>query len=124
MSLTDEQMLVHLAKVAQQRFKLTVWQWKPGPCAGHAPGSLHYQCFPHTNVGRAFDAYAPMNPLGLLRMARYARWLRKAHKARLTEGIFNGRFTRLSVKHGRDVAPSFWGTATWRAHTNHVHVGI
>lgn len=123
MSLTDEQMLKHLAEVARSRFKLNVWQWKPGAVgSGHAKGSLHNLTF-HDGVGRAFDAYGT-GVVGRLRMARYARWLKRAHKARLTEGIFNGRWTHLSVKHGKTVAPSYWGASTWAEHDGHVHVAI
>lgn len=123
MSLSDEQLLKHLAYVARVRFKLTVWQWKPGPCGTHARNSLHYLTFPGTDVGRAFDAYG-VGAIGRLRMARYARWLRKAHRARLTETIYNGCFTKVSIAHGTNVSPSYWGATTWREHNNHVHVGI
>jgi hypothetical protein len=118
--MTGEELLVHVAHVAAHRFGLVVWQWLPGPCSGHAPDSLHYQRFraaPHR--GRAFDAYRSS-----LRQARYARWLRRTHKHRLTECIYNGRFTKVSIHQGHDVPPSFWGSATWTAHRNHVHVGI
>src|SRR5690242_3343921 len=118
--MTDEQMLRHLAAEARRR-GLTVWQWLPGHVGTHAANSLHNQTYPGTKVGRAFDAYG-----SYLRMARYARWLRKFHRRRLTEGIFNGRvpISRLSVKSGGNVRPSFWGVETWREHKNHVHVGI
>ncbi len=116
---TDEELLRHLAYVARHKFSLTVWQWKPGHVGQHAPGSLHYLTFPHSSTGRAFDAYGtPHN------MARYARWLRRWHRRRLTEAIFNGRYTRLSIKGGVTVAPWFWGATTWAEHNNHVHVGI
>jgi hypothetical protein len=117
--LTDEQLLKHLAYVARHRFGLTVWQWKPGAVGTHAPGSLHYLTFAGSNIGRAFDAYGRF-----LRMARFARWVRKAHGDRLTEGIYNGRFTKLSIKRGRYLNPVYWGAVTWAEHRNHVHIGI
>lgn len=122
--LTDEQLLRHLAYQARHRFKLTVWQWLPGHVSGHAPGSLHYLTFPGSRTGRAFDAYAPMTWRGRWRMARYARWLRRRHRSRLTEGIYNGAHTKLSVGHGRNVGSYYWGAQTWAAHRNHVHCGI
>jgi hypothetical protein len=122
--LSDKELLIHLAHVAEHRFGLTVWQWLPGPCHGHAPGSLHYQTFPASRVGRAFDACAPMTWRGRRRMARYARWVKRTHGSRLTEGIYNGAYTKLSIKRGHTYSPSIWGAQTWAAHRNHVHVGI
>jgi hypothetical protein len=117
--MTDEQLLKHIARVAHDRFHLTVWQWLPGHVGTHAPGSLHRQTYPGTNVGRAFDAYG-----SFLQMARFARWVRKAHRARMTEVIYNGRFTNVSIKRGHDVPASFWGATTWAEHNNHTHIGI
>ncbi|MGZ6587117.1 MAG: hypothetical protein ACXVHX_22740 [Solirubrobacteraceae bacterium] len=117
--LSDERLLIHIAYVARTRFRLNVWQWLPGHVGAHAPGSLHGQRFPGSNVGRAFDAYSYA-----IRMARFARWVRRAHGHRMTEVIYNGRFTKVSIKHGQTVSPSFWGAETWAEHRNHVHIGI
>lgn len=117
--MTDEQLMKHIVRVARTKYRLHVWQWLPQHVGGHSAHSLHYQKFPGTNTGRAFDAYRTS-----LSQARYARWLRRHHKARLTEVIYNGLWTKVSIKNGRDVPHSTWGAATWQAHTNHVHVGI
>jgi hypothetical protein len=121
--MTDVQLLRHIADVARHRFGLHVWQWLPGPVGGHSATSLHYQAFPAHRTGRAFDAYGT-GVLGRLREARFARWLKKSHKARLTEGIYHGRWTTLSIKRGHTVPSSYWGLATWDAHKTHVHVAI
>lgn len=121
--MTDKELLVHLAKVARTKYKLTVWQWLPGHVGSHAPGSLHGLTFPGSHVGRAFDAYGSR-----WRMARFARHCKKVHGERLTEGIFNygrlGSRWNLSIKHGHHVSPAYWGPVTWTNHKNHVHVGI
>jgi hypothetical protein len=84
------------------------------------PGSYHYQTYPD-GVGRAFDAYGSW-----WRMVLFMRAVRKHHGAHLTEGIFNpGHWWRgLSVKNGRRVDHSFWGSETWNAHKSHVHLAV
>jgi hypothetical protein len=87
--------------------------------SGHSPTSLHEQTFPGTKVGRAFDAYRSSIP-----QARYARHLRRHYVPLLTEAIYNGRWTKLSIKDGKHVDPSYWGADVWAAHRDHVHVAI
>lgn len=106
-----EDLLKVLAAVAREGFGLTVWQWLPGHVGTHAQHSLHNQSYPD-GVGKAFDAYGPM-------MSGFAKWCDR-YAPQLDELIFNPSASR---KNGKYVAPSFWGAETWRAHTNHVHVG-
>lgn len=106
-----ENLLKVLAKVARDGFGLTVWQWLPGHVGTHAAHSLHNQRYPD-GTGKAFDAYGPM-------MGGFAGWCDK-YAPQLDELIFNPGASR---KNGQHVAPSYWGAATWDAHTNHVHVG-
>lgn len=114
--LLGEPLLKHVAHLAQHKFKCVVWQWLPGYVGSHAPGSLHYQKF-SDGVGRAFDAYGR-------RMGIFAWWVGKYHGKHLTEGIYNGRLIKLSIKNGQHVPSSYWGPVTWAEHANHVHVGI
>lgn len=112
-----EELLKHLAKVAEE-CGLTVWQWLPGHVGAHAPGSLHLQTFPGTNVGRAFDAFGPYH-----KMVKY-RWYIRHHHPYLTEGIYNLWWFPLSIKYGKRVKSSFWGRTTWLDHKSHIHIGI
>ena len=118
--LEGERLLKAIAHTARTRYGLTVWQWLPGEVGTHAPGSLHGQVFPGTNVGRAFDAYGSW-----LRMFRFARWVRK-NAPQVTEGIFNTGLGNgsLSIKHGRRVSAFYWGSVVWAEHKNHVHIGV
>jgi hypothetical protein len=73
----------------------------------HATNSLHYQ-------GRAVDvAGSNMNTA--------ADWLKANYGRVLTEGIHN---PNLSIKYGKEVAPSFWGSSTWAEHLNHIHMAL
>jgi len=103
--------LFHLALEAKNRFGLSVGEYPPfGPVHNvHARGSLHY-------LGRAFDASGPAAS-----MRAFALWVTNNYGSHITELIHNPGF---SIKNGRRVPPSFWGAATWAAHSNHVHVGI
>lgn len=118
--MTGEKLLVHLADVAKNRYHLTVWQWLPGHVGGHAANSLHNKTFPHSEKGRAFDAFGSW-----INMYRFARHIRRSHP-NVTEGIWNSgtKLGYLSRKNGQHVKPSFWGSATWKAHKGHVHVGV
>jgi hypothetical protein len=122
-SLRGEQLLNALAHTARTKFGLTVWQWLPGHVGQHAPGSLHGQTFPGTNVGRAFDAYGPSES-----MFHFAQWVAH-HTPQVTEGIYQSNYGTnhsLSIKNGvRQGDPvGFWGDAVWAEHTNHVHIGV
>lgn len=106
-----EALLKHLAYVARDGFGVTVWQWLPGHVGSHSEHSLHNQRFPD-GVGKAFDAYGP-------NMRGFARWCDR-YAPQLDELIFNPGVSR---KNGVRVPTSYWGSETWLAHTNHVHVG-
>ncbi len=54
-------------------------------------------------------------------MDRAARWADERLAGRLAEGIHN---TGLSVKNGSRVNSSFWGSGTWNAHRNHIHLAV
>lgn len=118
-------LLRHLARVARGApYRMHVWQWLPGNVGAHSAGSLHNRVFVETNIGRAFDAYSNGRIGKSLTMAVYARHLRKHYRSQLTECIYNGRWTKVSIKSGQNVHPSYWGKATWDAHKSHVHVAI
>jgi hypothetical protein len=73
----------------------------------HASHSLHFE-------GRAADlAGGDMDAIGT--------WIAQHLTAKLTEGIHN---PTLSVKDGKPVGSSFWGTAVWAEHVNHIHIGV
>jgi hypothetical protein len=78
--------------------------------ASHSANSWHEQTYPD-GVGKAFDAYGAQQ-------TAYAQYL-DAHAPQLTELINNPGASR---KNGHHVSPSFWGSMTWRNHTNHTHV--
>ena len=108
--------LVELGLIAEQEFGLTVSEcsapgaptrWAPVH-PGHAANSLHFQ-------GRAFDTSGPAQAMEAF-AARAAGAV-----ASLAELIHNPNG---SVKNGQAVDPSFWGDATWAAHTDHVHVAV
>lgn len=75
--------------------------------------------------GRAIDlavlyAHTPVAEANAY-MDRAARWADEHLAGRLTEGIHN---TGLSVKNRSRVASSFWGSGTWAAHRNHIHLAV
>lgn len=76
----------------------------------HAAGSYHYK-------GEAVDLASGDTAL----MQRAADWIQKHLERYLTEGIHE---TGLSVKYGKAVASSYWGTAVWAEHANHIHVAV
>jgi hypothetical protein len=93
--------------------KLTITSTTSGE---HATNSLHY-------LGRAVDL-APlggMTPANIAYMNRAAKWINTALSHVLTEGIHN---PGLSVKDKSRVPSSFWGSATWQEHLNHIHLGM
>lgn len=75
----------------------------------HSPGSLHY-------AHRAADITGTEQA-----MRRFCDWALRTHLDELAELIHN---PGASVKNGRRVPSSFWGSATWSAHRNHVHFAI
>lgn len=118
--------IIRFANVART-YGLKVTEDRDGRvCADcHSAGSLHKElCAPGRKTRRAFDASSSLTVVGKLRMARFARHMRANHKEELTEFIYNGRFTHVSIKNGRDVDPSFWGEKTWLAHNNHCHCAV
>jgi hypothetical protein len=110
-----EKLLKHLVYVARHGFNLTVWQLKgrTEPVSGHSPGSMHYRTF-RDGLGQAFDAFGAESDMQAFG-AFVDRWA-----PQVDEGIHN---PGLSRKNGNAVPASFWGLATWSAHTNHVHIG-
>jgi SLT domain-containing protein len=77
---------------------------------GHAANSYHYK-------GEAVDIAS--GDYGY--MTKAAAWIKQKMGRNLTEGIHN---PNLSVKDGKNVAPSFWGTTTWANHANHIHLAV
>ncbi len=75
----------------------------------HAPGSLHY-------AHRAADISGSEQA-----MRRFCEWALRTHTGDMAELIHN---PGASVKNGRVVPSSFWGSATWAAHRNHIHFAI
>jgi hypothetical protein len=110
-----EKLLERLVHVARYGFNLTVWQLKgrTSPVSGHAPGSMHYRTF-RDGLGEAFDAFGAESDMRAFG-AFVNRWA-----PQVDEGIHN---PGLSRKNGRGVPSSVWGSATWSAHRNHVHIG-
>lgn len=77
----------------------------------HASGSYHYK-------GEAVD----MASGSMDYMRKAAQWVSSSGMYKsLAEGIHN---PNLSVKFGRQVAPSYWGASTWANHANHLHLAI
>jgi hypothetical protein len=54
-------------------------------------------------------------------MRRFCDWALRTHERELAELIHN---PGASVKSGKRVPASFWGSVTWSAHRNHVHLAI
>lgn len=54
-------------------------------------------------------------------MKQAADWIATNLTSELTEGIHN---PNLSVKNGKSVNPSFWGSSTWSEHVNHIHIAV
>lgn len=75
----------------------------------HSSTSLHYP-------GRAVDLAGDRQT-----MQAAARWISQNLTQSLTEGIHN---TGLSVDGQRHVPSSFWGSETWAAHANHIHLAV
>lgn len=77
----------------------------------HAKGSYHYR-------GEAVD----MASSDYSYMDKVASWVQSSGLFRsLAEGIHN---PNLSVKYGKDVPSSYWGSSTWGEHLNHIHLAI
>lgn len=70
-------------------------------------------------IHEAVDLAAPMNASGMGMMNTAASWVRAHLGAGLLEGIHN---PGLSIKNGKTVPSSFWGSATWAQHLNHIHL--
>jgi hypothetical protein len=73
----------------------------------HATHSFHYQ-------GRAVDLAGPD-------MDRIGAWIAENLTSRLAEGIHN---PTLSVKDNSHALPRIWGSETWEAHRNHIHLAV
>jgi hypothetical protein len=56
-------------------------------------------------------------PVGVMNAA--ARWMAQTMTPMLLEGIHN---PGLSVKNYKQVPPGFWGSGTWGAHRDHIHM--
>lgn len=69
----------------------------------------------HHGVGEAVDlATTPYS-----KMNQPAIWVGSTFGRALEEGIFN---PSLSISDGQKVPSSFWGSGTWNAHADHIHV--
>jgi hypothetical protein len=66
------------------------------------------------NVGEAADLVGPD-------MDRVGSWIGQTMGSSLAEGIHN---PTLSIKNGKRVPAGFWGSSTWAAHANHIHVAV
>jgi len=75
----------------------------------HVSGSYHYK-------GRAVDLGGSPQE-----MLKAAAWIGKNLTHILTEGIHN---PNLSVKYQKTVPSSYWGSETWAAHANHIHLAV
>lgn len=75
----------------------------------HVSDSYHY-------LGRAVDLAGPAQV-----MDQAATWIEQNLGHVLTEGIHN---PGLSIKDKHSVPSSFWGSETWAAHANHIHVAV
>lgn len=110
-------LLVTLCHRAEDHFGLRIAECDaPGAPAAwgpvhhvHAAHSLHY-------AHRAADIS------GLSQnMIRFTTWVAANHGPRLAELIHNPGG---SIKNGQTVNSTFWGTTTWNAHANHVHLAV
>jgi hypothetical protein len=54
-------------------------------------------------------------------MRRASAWIRRTMGSALLEGIHN---PGLSIKGGKSVPPSFWGSAVWAQHSSHIHIAL
>lgn len=110
-----EALLRLLVHVARRGFGLSVWQWAghTSPVSGHSQHSMHNLRW-SDGTGKAFDAYGSAR-----RMRRFAAWVDR-YAPQVDEGIHN---PNLSRKNGKRVLSSYWGSETWLAHLNHVHIG-
>lgn len=75
----------------------------------HADNSFHYK-------GRAVDIGGSQSE-----MDKAARWINRYLSKTLEEGIHN---PGLSVKEKKHVSASFWGSETWGAHHDHIHLAV
>lgn len=75
----------------------------------HATDSYHYK-------KRAVDISGSPQE-----MHQAAAWIGKHLTHVLVEGIHN---PNLSVKNHKAVSASFWGSETWAAHANHIHLAV
>jgi hypothetical protein len=110
-------LLVSLGLRAERHFGLRVAEcdapgapsrWAPVHRV-HAKHSLHY-------AHRAADIS------GLERnMRRFCDWVSRTSGPQVAELIHN---PGCSIKNGRVVPPSVWGEKTWKAHQDHVHLGV
>jgi len=109
--------LVALGHAAEDMFGLSVGECSApgaparwGPVAPvHATKSLHYD-------GRAFDAGG-----STAAMAEFAAWVAENYTGSIAELIHNPTG---SVKDGQRVDAGFWGSTTWAAHANHIHLAL
>ena len=110
-------LLVALCKKAENHFGLHIGEcdapgapdrWGPVHHV-HATHSLHY-------AHRAADISGLSQS-----MIRFTRWVARNHTPQLAELIHNPGG---SIKNRQVVNPTFWGTTTWNAHKDHVHLAI
>lgn len=103
---------------------LQTWQWigknSRSNITGHSEGSWHYQQFPGSRFGMAFDAFGSVSNM----RACVAFIEAKRLKRYLYEGIFQAPGRNLSVKRGINIPPSNWGTKCWNDHKDHIHIAI
>jgi hypothetical protein len=114
-----------LARIAElHHLKADYWLGHTRVGAHTSSKSLHFTTFPGTKIGCAFDGGAKGSKAHY-RHATYANYVKNHLTPYITEGIFNGgKGKSLSVKNGKTVPVSYWGSDVWGKHKDHVHIAI
>lgn len=81
----------------------------------HVTDSYHWK-----GMAVDFDAGPPGSP-DYAYLDKAAAWINSRYGGQLTEGIHN---PDLSVKFGKPVPDSYWGSDIWAGHLNHIHLAL